>query len=214
MISSGQRWWTVCFLMLAGGVGVLSPNRALAQSRGVEFGILSAASVASGGPLSAVETTRFNSIEVEVGVPLVRREAWSLEALVAVLPYAWASETSLGSAIVGPNHERWLVPSASGRTTSRGVGFRPLGLRFLRGTGPIKLQAHASGGVIRFTVPTPAANATTTNFTGELGLGFRVPAGWGTLGAGYRWHHLSNAGRGRVNPGIDSHQLYFGVWVS
>jgi hypothetical protein len=34
------------------------------------------------------------------------------------------------------------------------------------------------------------------------------------LELGYRYHHTSNAGTGRANPGLNAHVLYMGVAAS
>lgn len=207
--------WDVVGRALCLGLAFLAmaTTEAAAQDRGIEVGILRTGTVAAGGPLSYVRTARFHSVELEVGIPLATGEKWALHGLVGVLPYAWVNETALGPAAVAASRDGWVVPEADGRATSRGVGVRPVGLRLIRGHGAVNFQAHLSGGIVRFTLPTPAANATAANFTGELGLGFRARTGWGHLGVGYRFHHLSNAGRGEINPGVDSHQFYIGVWA-
>jgi len=79
--------------------------------------------------------------------------------------------------------------------------------------GTIRLQANLSRGVLGFAIPTPSANSTRLNFTGEAGLGLRFLIPDGRVAVGYRLHHLSNAGRGEVNPGVDSHLLVLGFWL-
>ena len=50
------------------------------------------------------------------------------------------------------------------------------------------------------------------NFVYEMGVGLRMS--WlarGVVVVGYRRRHLSNAGLGEVNPGLNSHMLFLGV---
>lgn len=194
-------------------LAIATPGIAASQSTHVEVGIFRSTSFGTGGPLSAVETTQFHSVEVDVSVPVLARGRWRLDASLGVIPLAWVRETALGPATVASTQDRWLVPTQDGRATSRGLGVRPLGLRGILGTGKVQLQAEAGAGVLRFGIPTPSSNATRLNFSGELGVGVRVELARSHVGFGYRLHHLSNAGRGDVNPGIDSHMLYAGFWI-
>lgn len=116
-------------------------------------------------------------------------------------------------ATLGFHTPGWSVPRESGRTTSRGYGVRAGGIRAVFGAGRIRLQGDAGVGILRFQIPTPASNASRVNLTGELGLGIQSELSGAHFGVGYRLHHLSNAGRGPVNPGIDSHMFYIGLWI-
>jgi hypothetical protein len=91
-----------------------------------------------------------------------------------------------------------------------GVGLIPFGLHWQTSV-PAAAQFHfsASGGVLAFTNPTPIVESTNGNFTLEIGGGltFRRALGREVM-VGYKLHHLSNAGLGHKNPGLDSNVLY------
>ena len=63
-----------------------------------------------------------------------------------------------------------------------------------------------AGGVWRFDVPVPVEGSTRLVFSGSLELGRQV----GPLRVAGVFYHLSNAGRGRVNPGYNGLGLKVG----
>lgn len=78
----------------------------------------------------------------------------------------------------------------------------------------IAIYGAAAGGLIFFSRPFPVPEAKKSNFTVEYGGGLLVRTGRKTwLQAGYKYHHLSNAYRELVNPGIDAHVGYVGFWI-
>lgn len=55
-------------------------------------------------------------------------------------------------------------------------------------------------------------SATQLNFTAQVGVGVQVfSSKHHSIDFGYRYHHISNANLGSVNPGMDSHVLFLGV---
>ncbi len=96
-----------------------------------------------------------------------------------------------------------------------GYGASPIFVRWNFGT-PRRLQPFVEilGGVLRTDRQVPEGTRR-RNFTAQTGLGFRV---WsGTRRAvlfGYRFHHLSNAGPGEINPSVNSNFVYLGIaWL-
>ncbi|MEM7417796.1 MAG: acyloxyacyl hydrolase [Gemmatimonadota bacterium] len=182
---------------------------ASAQPSVTEWGLGYASSFATGGPASVVHSTNFSSLEV---VGLVRSASgswWRIEHPIALIADARLANTALGPATaygIGPSRE-WRVGQAP-RATARAFGIRPLAVRLGLGPEFVSIQADAAGGALLFDIPAPAANTTRFNFTAEVALGLRVQVPYAHVAAGYRLHHLSNGGLGRVNPGVDSHMLY------
>ncbi|HUR19193.1 MAG TPA: acyloxyacyl hydrolase [Vicinamibacterales bacterium] len=77
----------------------------------------------------------------------------------------------------------------------------------------VAFYGAAAGGLIFFNKPFPVPEAKSSNFTIEYGGGVLVRIGrraW--IQAGYKYHHLSNAYRELVNPGLDAHMFYVGFW--
>lgn len=85
------------------------------------------------------------------------------------------------------------------------IGVAPLGWALSLGRGPARLTLEASGGGLWFSRRIPDPEATHFNFTASAGptLELRLISGQ-TLRIGYLWHHTSNGGTGRVNPGMNS----------
>jgi Lipid A 3-O-deacylase (PagL) len=88
----------------------------------------------------------------------------------------------------------------------------PLGFKINFGQQSwIKPFLAASVGFLYFEKDVPLPNSSQFNFTPEVGLGvhwFVTPANAVTVG--YRFHHISNAGTHRRNPGLDLNLIYAG----
>jgi hypothetical protein len=106
---------------------------------------------------------------------------------------------------------RLLVETS--RAPAVGVGASPLGLQFYSAPrGGTRIFAGGSAGGIWFNRDMPVAYARRFNFTLQLGTGVELAArSGGALVVGYKFHHLSNAGTARANPGMDGHLVYVGV---
>jgi hypothetical protein len=97
-----------------------------------------------------------------------------------------------------------------------GGGVSPLGqkVNFL----PLsRLQPYAAfnAGFAAFAKTVPSDNATMFNFTFEFGGGVEWNVRPGkALAIDYRYHHISNAGRGEENPGVDNgtFRLAYSFW--
>jgi len=107
---------------------------------------------------------------------------------------------------------QWAMSVDTRRASTLGFGIKPLGVRGWVGSPRVRLELDASAGVMHFGDPLLASNATRFNFVYDyaLGLGVKLPGG-GRAVVGYRHHHLSNAGLGDVNPGLDSHAAFVGL---
>lgn len=102
----------------------------------------------------------------------------------------------------------WQMPFSTERSSTLGAGVEPLALRLWAGSTEVRVEADLSLGVLAFLDPFLAANATRANVTYAGGMGARLSA----LRIGYRRRHISNAGLGEVNPGLDSDVVFVG-WV-
>jgi Lipid A 3-O-deacylase (PagL) len=72
--------------------------------------------------------------------------------------------------------------------------------------------AEASGGVVITNHPVPVRATTRFNFIDQAGFGVRFAAGARRVWlAGYRFQHISNAGRSEPNPGVNFNFVYVGV---
>lgn len=95
-----------------------------------------------------------------------------------------------------------------------GAGIAPLGFRFIfNRRGRFKPFAETTGGFIysRRPVPVDVEGATRFNFTFDFSGGVQIfTSAQRAVTIGYKFHHLSNAYRARVNPGLDSNVIYAG----
>jgi hypothetical protein len=148
-------------------------------------------------------------VEVELALPLVARTSSGLEYHARAVPFALMQENPTQPAV--RSSQGWALSIATPRASTIGFGVKPVGLRGWIGTD-VRLEAEISAGILRFGTPLLAANATRVNFTYEFGLGIRLPR-LGSRGAviGYRRHHVSNAGFGEVNPGLNSNVVFLGL---
>lgn len=97
-----------------------------------------------------------------------------------------------------------------------GVGVYPLGLRV--GFRPARsLRPFVAGhtGLFHLFDAMPDERGRRLNFAVGVGAGVEISLPRHTiLTLGYRYHHLSNGFRGRINPGLDANLLYVGVGVA
>lgn len=99
-------------------------------------------------------------------------------------------------------------------STAYGFGVAPLGFQLeLFRHRPVSLTLGGGGGLLFFDRDVPHLDTRKMNFTATLNAGLRmVIAEVGEVTLGYKYHHLSNAGTGTFNPGLDSSMLYLG-WM-
>jgi lipid A 3-O-deacylase PagL len=92
-----------------------------------------------------------------------------------------------------------------------GLAVSPLHMRWnLAPNHRVRPFAEASGGII-YTNQAVPVRTTTFNFIDQAGFGLRVQAGRLSVLGGYRFQHISNAGRVEPNPGVNFNFLYAGV---
>jgi hypothetical protein len=105
-----------------------------------------------------------------------------------------------------------LTPTA--RATVYGAGLAPLGLKASFGRARLKPFVSAAGGVLVFGRRVPLPAATKLTFTGDIDLGAEL---WTrssrAFTLGLKFHHISNAGTGDVNRGLNLFVLYAGLSV-
>lgn len=142
-----------------------------------------------------------------------RADAVSVEYGVDLIPIALMSppyrvpDTSCGATCAVSTSD----PHAG--AAAHGAGFNPISLTAVfRVDRALQLRAGGSAGALWFDRPVPTTTAARLNFTGSLELGAQLIGAQGNgLVVMYRFHHLSNAGRGAENPGIASHLITLGA---
>lgn len=105
------------------------------------------------------------------------------------------------------------VKHITGRGVAAGFALSPLGLETqVRLTSALRVYGHAAAGAAWFRRDVPEPDSRAVNYTFEYGGGlqYRWRPAW-ALRAGYKFHHLSNAGSGATNPGLNGHVVTVGV---
>ncbi len=130
---------------------------------------------------------------------------------VQVLPVVVVKGRSAPQGYYGPIDGEGLIP---GDDTAYAYGLSPFALEFAVPLGSrLGIFGAGAGGLLFFNKPFPVPEGKDSNFTIEYGGGVSLRVGRGTwLQAGYKYHHLSNAYRELVNPGLDGHVVYLGFW--
>lgn len=96
------------------------------------------------------------------------------------------------------------------RSQRSGLGVIPLRISFpfTKGSSGSFPYAEAGLGLFLFEDRFPNKNGTLLNVTIDFGIGYNFKmTESNSLAIGYRFHHLSNAGAGSVNPGLDSNMI-------
>lgn len=92
-----------------------------------------------------------------------------------------------------------------------GLGIVPLRLT-IPFSGPDSrnhFYADTGPGIFLFDKEFPNQDGTNLNVTIDLSIGYQFSISENhSLSVGYRFHHLSNAGTGEVNPGLDSNMIF------
>jgi hypothetical protein len=118
--------------------------------------------------------------------------AGNFELLLEITPFMALRQPSHAFGLTAsPLHMRWNFRSLPG--------------------GRLRVFAEASGGVV-YTNQAVPARTTSFNFIDQAGAGVRIAAGrrreWL---AGYRFQHISSAGRVEPNPGANFNFVYVGL---
>ena len=99
------------------------------------------------------------------------------------------------------------------RNTAFGVGIAPVGVEMsVSMSRRFGIVVGGTAGLLAFSRPVPFANARKLNATLDVGVGLEMAVGrhWRAIG-GYKFHHLSNAGTGDFNPGLNASLWYLGT---
>jgi opacity protein-like surface antigen len=171
---------------------------ACAQERGTnnnEFGIWFEGQFGNGHAFGSTTDSRMYQVEARYSRLVSTNRFIALRYVAEVVPLS----------VVGD-------PQANGqRAYSYGAGGSPIGaqINFLY-SHRIQPFLASSGGFLYFN--RPMFGATQFNFTAQLGAGVQVfTSRHHSIDFGYKYHHISNANLGRINPGMDSHVVFVGV---
>lgn len=149
---------------------------------------------------------------IRLGRALTVSRQLAIDYFIDVVPLLHSTNNPVGYHVVGtrPSVDDCNVEVVMETATARGYGVTPIGLQ-LRVFPRSRIQPvlGLSIGAAWYDKPVPDPGEKRLNFMGDLAAGVHIRAGRsGAVVAGVRQHHTSNAGTGRVNPGLDSRVLY------
>jgi Lipid A 3-O-deacylase (PagL) len=152
-------------------------------------------------------------VGLQAGTTVLRLGSISVNYIAQVLPFVMIGDR------FASQYDSLLDANRLARLPRRAYAFgvSPFGLEV---TTPAARRMSGylmtAGGGLLFTRAYPDVTGRRTNFTLEVGGGLRVrtrQAQW--IQAGYKYHHLSNAGTAFANPGLDANLFYAGYqWAA
>jgi opacity protein-like surface antigen len=171
---------------------------ACAQERAThnnEFGVWFEGQFGNGHAFGSTTDSRMYQVEARYGRLVFTNRLIAVRYVADVVPLS----------VVGD-------PRANGqRVYAYGTGGSPIGaqVNFLH-SRRIQPFLTSGGGFLYFN--RQMFGATQFNFTAQLGAGVQVfTSRHHSIDFGYKYHHISNANLGRINPGMDSHVVFVGV---
>lgn len=216
--------FAVLLLLLAFRAPAAQEVRALTPVRELEIW----GGIAQGSPqlgiLGETPNMNFAVVALRIARPVPRLSTATRSTMVHldIIPFALLSPpyTSLsgandpdcrpGALCLEPGtNAPGLFPNGS----AVGVGITPLGITMhFRQHRALSPSLGLTGGALLFDRAAPTTAGARFNYTAALEAGLRIgrPERTGVV-LTYRFHHISNAGMARENPGVASHLLTFGL---
>lgn len=111
-----------------------------------------------------------------------------------------------------PDREVGCTAKWSDAAQARALALEPLAFRLWQRVGPVELSLRPGIGVTHFARAVPIPEGRRVNALLRLDGGAAVPISTrDRLHLQFGWWHVSNAGRGALNPGVDALQLQLGL---
>lgn len=174
-----------------------------------EIGLWGGYSPGSPGFIGTARDRRLALVGIRYGFVFANSRSVAFSYVADLLPLAAVFQPDRYTVRVSPAVSREIHDGAV-----IGIGFAPIGFQFtFRRAMRWQPYAETTGGMLRTRVPVPVnvEEATRWNFIFDFGGGVRrISESGRAIRFGYKYHHLSNAGRSSVNPGLDSHIFYGG----
>jgi hypothetical protein len=177
-----------------------------------EFGVWGGGSFLSSMVEGTVEDVKLGIFGLRYARVLTAGENIAFKYTVDAIPAAVLAFPDFELFRTGPGPFDFGVGKV--RRTVYGAGLTPIGFEFdFRRRYRVQPFANLGGGFIYFTDPIPGSFGARFNFTLELGGGVQLVSPRRALRFGYKFHHISSAGRALNNPGFDSNVIYVGFSI-
>lgn len=204
----------VCLLFLAVFVLNAAAQEADSETRKNEFGVWGGVSPDSSTIFSSGRTTdaHYGAIGFRYARRFNNGDKVNLKYTIDAIPAAILSDKTIRFVPLSGNAFR--IDEI--RRTYYGYGVAPLGLQInFRPRHKLQPFLGSSGGLLIFNSVLQDSFGKRFNFTADVGGGaeYRLKKGR-AIKIGYKYFHISNGGRGFVNPGIDNNLFYAGYSFS
>jgi opacity protein-like surface antigen len=173
-------------------------NLACAQERAThnnEFSVWFGGQLGNGHAFGSTIDSRMYQVETRYGRLVYTNRLLALRYVAEVIPLSLVGDPRLNGQ----------------RVYAHGAGGSPIGAQInLFHSHRIQPFLTSGGGFLYF--DKRMFGATQFNFTAQLGAGVQMfTSRHHSIDFGYKYHHISNANLGRINPGMDSHMVFVGV---
>jgi hypothetical protein len=201
---------------LAFALGLFEPGQVALSQTGAFVETSVAAAVKSPYTTAAgIQYRDFFIVALRVGWPLATSPGGTLTYVAEVVPVAVSTNNARAYDRVSCSRGNfdpcyYLVPRTG---TVVAAGLSPIGIRGnLRTLSRVSVSFDASAGMLAFTRPVPDPNGRRLNFTASAGAGVEISLTKKiAISIGYVWHHTSNGGTAKANPGLNSRLLRIGI---
>ena len=204
--SSRSRWPIFAALMI-----VMPVKGQLLQSGRSEFGAWAGYSFTDPTMIGTTTNRRFINAGFRYGFVFGTKRDVAFEYTLDFVPAAILIQPPGAQMALETGDNRF---AGRGRSAVYGGGISPIGFKFnLARQRKVQPFFSATAGFVYSldTIPVPVPEATRFNFTFDFGGGVQLfRSGGKALMLGYKLNHISNAGRPRVNPGVDMSVFYAG----
>lgn len=169
--------------------------------------------ISTGGNAGRVTGRRVYVTEFQWTSPGVAKGPVELAYRLDVVPLVVVERTEPNRLICFDQAWRTVCHRDASVRVAAGAGGAPVGASLiLNRAGSTRLRFGSALGMLVFSSDVPIYNSRRLNFRYEYSAGFEhVLRSGRTLSVGYKFFHVSNAGMGQYNPGLDANIVYVGL---
>jgi hypothetical protein len=182
------------------------PNFTLERSVGFSW-------ISTGGSAGRVTGRRVYVAELRWTSPGFAKGPVELAYTLDLVPLVVVERTEPNRLICFEEVWRTVCHRDASVRVAAGAGGSPIGTTLvLNRRGATRLRFGSALGMLMFSSDVPIYNSRRLNFRYEYSGGVEQDLWSGrTLSVGYKFFHVSNAGMGQYNPGLDANVIYVGL---
>lgn len=197
-------------LLLVLAIATFAQNDELGKNEWSVWGGFSPDSNTAIAATGRTPDARFGTVAIRYARRFNFSDSFNVKYTADIVPVAVLNSPDL--TIGGPACPTCLPVLVITRETRYGFGGSPLGGQVnFRPTKKYQPFIGASGGVLYLNKRTPTLGGTRFQWTADIGAGVEIRLkDKKAFTLGYKYHHISNGGRGNNNPGFDNNLFYVG----